>query len=115
MVDARSILADCFDRAPKSLLGFEGKVVALDVKEDPSCEPEEEACVSLGVVLLGRQPIDFSHSPLFCRALQEYLRVEDDSGAPREHTAISFEDKCLVELEVEEDFGLGVQDSLLDG
>ena len=43
MVDARSILADRFDRAAKSLLGFEGKVVALDVNEDFSCEPEEEA------------------------------------------------------------------------
>ena len=66
-------------------------------------------------MLLGREPIDFSHTLLFCRAQQEYLRVEDDSRAPGEHSAISFEDEWLVEPEVEEDFGLGIQDSLLTG
>ena len=43
------------------------------------------------------------------------MRVEDDSGAPGEHCAIRLEDEWAVEPEVEEHFGLGIHDCILDG
>ena len=66
-------------------------------------------------MVLGRQLIDVTHSLLFWRRIQEFVRVEDDSGAPGEHCAIRLEDEWAVEPEVEEHFGLGIHDCILDG